>query len=121
MFRTQASRAPAIPGEIDDPDLPLAALFGAWPQAAQAFWARRMLCPGCPIAPFHTVIDACAEYALDEAAFRAEIRAAVAAEPVADPVADPVPDSDPDADPVGAPGVSPPPRSAAPAGEAPSR
>jgi hypothetical protein len=36
-----------------------------------------MMCIGCPITPFHTVIDACAEYNLDEAAFRAELRAAI--------------------------------------------
>ena len=40
------------------------------------FLERRMLCFGCPIAPFHTVIDASLEYQLDEEAFRAELRAA---------------------------------------------
>ena len=37
-----------------------------------------MLCFGCPIAPFHTVIDACLEYRLDEDQFRAKLREAVA-------------------------------------------
>lgn len=63
--------------DLDDPDLPLADLFAAWPDAARPFLARAMLCPGCPIAPFHTVVDACGEYGLDEQAFRAEIRRAV--------------------------------------------
>lgn len=67
--------------DIDDPDLPLAELFGRWPQAARAFWRHGMACAGCPIAPFHTVGDACAEYRLDEAAFRAELRATAAAAP----------------------------------------
>ncbi|MFN7225154.1 MAG: hypothetical protein ACK4MS_14150 [Paracoccaceae bacterium] len=62
---------------MDDPDLPLAMLFYRWPAASSVFHARRMVCFGCPIAPFHTVIDACAEYGLDEALFRAELRAAV--------------------------------------------
>lgn len=62
---------------MDDPDLPLALMFRHWPATAQVFLAHRMLCLGCPIAPFHTVIDACAEYGLDEAQFRAELRAAV--------------------------------------------
>ena len=44
--------------DIDDPDLPLADLFRDWPEAMRPFLERRMLCPGCPIAPFHTVIDA---------------------------------------------------------------
>lgn len=63
---------------MNDPDLPLAVLFCRWPAIAHVFLSRRMVCFGCPIAPFHTVSDACAEYGLDEALFRAELRAAVA-------------------------------------------
>jgi hybrid cluster-associated redox disulfide protein len=63
--------------DIDDPDLPLADLFRDWPETMRPFLERRMLCPGCPIAPFHTVIDAVEEYDLDEDAFRLEIRAAL--------------------------------------------
>ncbi len=63
---------------MDDPDLPLRLLFDHWPETAGVFLAHRMFCFGCPIAPFHTVVDACAEYRLDEAAFRAELRASVA-------------------------------------------
>lgn len=62
---------------MDDPDLPLRLLFDKWPAAATVFLSRHMFCFGCPIAPFHTVIDACAEYGLDEVQFRAELRAAV--------------------------------------------
>ncbi|MBP1807406.1 hypothetical protein [Rubellimicrobium aerolatum] len=62
--------------DIDDPDLPLSRLFEAWPDAGLAFVERRMLCFGCPIAPFHRVADAVREYGFDEEAFRAEIRAA---------------------------------------------
>ena len=62
---------------LDDPDLPLRQVFDHWPQTASVFLSRRMLCFGCPIAPFHTVIDACAEYGLDEAEFRADLRRAV--------------------------------------------
>lgn len=47
-----------------------------WPATAGGFLRHRMLCFGCPIAPFHTVIDAVAEYRLDEDAFRDELRAA---------------------------------------------
>ncbi|GGL96714.1 hypothetical protein [Pseudooceanicola nanhaiensis] len=59
--------------DFDDPDLPLADLFAAWPLAAAAFLARGMLCPGCPIAPFHAITDACLEYDLDEDEFRADL------------------------------------------------
>jgi len=62
---------------LDNPDMPLRQLFDLWPDTAGVFLGHRMVCFGCPIAPFHTVIDACAEYQLDEAAFRAELRAAV--------------------------------------------
>lgn len=68
--------------EIDDPDLSLMALFDRWPGAATAFLSHHMLCFGCPIAPFHTVIDACRDYTLDESLFRAELRAAAQAGPL---------------------------------------
>lgn len=67
------------PDDADDPDLPLDALFRAWPAVARVFLRHRTACVGCPIAPFHTVVDTCREYRLDEAAFRAELRAAIAA------------------------------------------
>ena len=63
-----------------DPEETLAELFARRPAAAAAFWARGMRCPGCPIAPFHTLADACAEYDVDPAVLRAEIRAAAAEE-----------------------------------------
>jgi hybrid cluster-associated redox disulfide protein len=63
---------------LDDPDLPLGLVFLRWPEVAVVFRARGMACFGCPIAPFHTVVDACAEYGLDETAFRAALAAAVA-------------------------------------------
>jgi hybrid cluster-associated redox disulfide protein len=62
---------------MEDPDLTLSQLFELWPSTASAFLSGHMACFGCPIAPFHTVIDACTEYGLDEAKFRAEMRAAV--------------------------------------------
>ena len=63
--------------QIDDPDMPLVQLFALWPVTAGVFHAHRMACFGCPISPFHTVIDACAEYRLDEATFRTALLAAV--------------------------------------------
>ena len=66
--------------DIDDPDLSLAELFRIWPATARVFLAHRTACVGCPIARFHTVCDTCAEYQLNEAAFRAELRVAAAVE-----------------------------------------
>lgn len=65
-------------GSIDDPDMTLSALFKQWPVTMEVFMRHGMLCAGCYITPFHTVIDACEEYQLNEDAFRAELRAAVA-------------------------------------------
>ncbi|EAQ13946.1 DUF1858 domain-containing protein [Maritimibacter alkaliphilus] len=61
---------------FDDPDLPLSTLFGEWPDMVEVFLAKQMLCPGCPVAPFHAITDACEEYELDEEVFRAELRRA---------------------------------------------
>lgn len=69
------------PPDIDDPDLALDRIFKTWPEAPAVFIRHRMLCYGCPIAPFHTIIDACEEYELDEDAFRAELREAIGAAP----------------------------------------
>ena len=63
------------PPSIEDPDLPLSRLFDLWPETGHVFLEARMLCFGCPIAPFHTVLDACREYRLDEEAFRRLLRA----------------------------------------------
>lgn len=64
--------------DIDDPDLPLAEILRTWPATVRVFWAFRTACVGCSIAPFHTVVDTCAEYRLDEVEFRAALRAAAA-------------------------------------------
>lgn len=64
--------------QLDDPDLPLDTLMALWPATIAVFLAHKMLCVGCLVGPFHTVTDACQEYNLDEAAFRAELHKAVA-------------------------------------------
>lgn len=64
--------------DIDDTSLSLAEIFHRWPEVARVFWRHETACVGCPIAPFHTVIDTCVEYHLDEVVFRAELRAIAA-------------------------------------------
>lgn len=64
---------------LDDPDLPLADLMTHWPQTIPVFLRHDMLCVGCLVNPFHTLIDACLEYGLDERAFLAELKQAVVA------------------------------------------
>jgi hybrid cluster-associated redox disulfide protein len=58
---------------LRDPDLPLEALMTLWPQTIPVFLRHKMLCVGCLVAPFHTVLDACQEYDLDVEAFYIEL------------------------------------------------
>ncbi|GHF57318.1 hypothetical protein [Seohaeicola zhoushanensis] len=60
--------------DIDDLDLTLAEIFRRWPWMVRVFLDHQTHCPMCPIAPYHTIIDLCAEYHLDETAFRGELR-----------------------------------------------
>lgn len=62
---------------LDDPDLELDTLMTQWPETIAVFLRHNMLCVGCMINPFHTVIDACLEYNLDEEEFRQELREAI--------------------------------------------
>lgn len=62
---------------LDDPDLPLEDLMSTWPETIAVFMRHKMLCVGCLIGPFHTVIDACAEYGLEVDAFYAELSASI--------------------------------------------
>ncbi|MEO1140521.1 MAG: DUF1858 domain-containing protein [Pseudomonadota bacterium] len=63
--------------KLDDPDLPLSDLMTQWPQTVPVFLRHKMLCVGCLISPFHTIVDACAEYHLDLDAIVAELTQAV--------------------------------------------
>jgi hybrid cluster-associated redox disulfide protein len=65
--------------DLEDPDLALSDLMTRWPATIGVFLSHRMLCVGCMIGPFHTIVDACDEYHLDEAAFRCELAAAIRA------------------------------------------
>lgn len=63
---------------LDDPELPLSELMAQWPETVAVFNRRRMLCVGCLVSPFHTIVDCCREYDLDETAFLAELMHAAA-------------------------------------------
>lgn len=52
-----------MPG-TDIDDLSLAEIMSKWPSTIRVFLDRRMHCVGCPIAPFHTLIDAAEEHTL---------------------------------------------------------
>ena len=62
---------------LDDPDLPLQDLMERWPETIPVFIHHRMMCVGCLVGPFHTVLDACAEYGLDVDRFYRELTVAI--------------------------------------------
>ena len=62
---------------FESPDLALNELFNHWPETVAVFLKHGMDCVGCLIGPFHTVMDACLEYNLNEADFREELRQAI--------------------------------------------
>lgn len=64
---------------IDDPDLCLSDLMLRWPETIPVFLRHNMLCVGCMVGPFHTVVDACAEHDINEQVFRDELARAVTA------------------------------------------
>lgn len=43
-------------------DMSLSEIMARWPPTIRVFIDRRMHCVGCPIAPFHTVVEAAAEH-----------------------------------------------------------
>jgi hybrid cluster-associated redox disulfide protein len=49
---------------IDLDDLSLAELMARHPATVRVFIDRHMLCVGCPIAPFHTLVEAADEHGL---------------------------------------------------------
>jgi hybrid cluster-associated redox disulfide protein len=65
--------------DLENPDLALSDLMTRWPETISVFLGHRMLCVGCMIGPFHTVVDACDEYHLDEDVFRRDLAAAIRA------------------------------------------
>jgi hybrid cluster-associated redox disulfide protein len=67
-----------------DPDMSVDEIMRRWPATIRVMIRHRMLCIGCPIGIFHTVADAAAAHAIDEAAFSAELLAAMRSDPSAD-------------------------------------
>lgn len=55
-------------------DMSMDEIMRAWPGTIRVILRHRMLCLGCPIAPFHTISDACREHGVDESLFLDEIK-----------------------------------------------
>ena len=58
-------------------DMPLDDIMREWPATIGVMLRHRFLCVGCPIAPFHTVVDACREHGADPDSVLAELRGAM--------------------------------------------
>lgn len=56
-----------------DPKIDVDSLMRRRPGAIGVFVRRRMLCPGCAFARFHTIEDACQDYGVDLDAFLNEL------------------------------------------------
>ena len=57
---------------------PVDDIMRRWPATIRAFLDHRMNCPGCPIACFHSVADACREHHVEAEAFLQALRGQVA-------------------------------------------
>jgi hybrid cluster-associated redox disulfide protein len=72
-------RDAATPYRPLDADLPLDDMMRQWPSTIPVMLRHRFLCVGCPIAPFHTLLDACREHGADLEAVTVEIKEAIGA------------------------------------------
>lgn len=59
-------------------DLPVGQIMNRWPETIHVFIDRGMLCVGCPIAMFHTIVDAAEEHGLDAGDLERALEAVVA-------------------------------------------
>lgn len=58
-------------------DVPLGRIMARWPATVHVFLDHNMLCVGCPIAMFHTIVDAAEEHGLDAVALEQALGAAI--------------------------------------------
>lgn len=60
-----------------DPGMSIDAVMRRWPATIAVVMRHGMLCVGCPVGPFHTVAQACAEHGVDEDRFLDEVAAEI--------------------------------------------
>lgn len=58
-------------------DMSMDEIMRRWPATIRVLLDHRMLCVGCPIAPFHTVDDAIREHGVEAERFRKALLAAI--------------------------------------------
>lgn len=59
-------------------DLSIGEIMGRWPSTIRLVIEHHMHCVGCPISPFHTLVDAAKEHGLPVDTLVAEVAAVVA-------------------------------------------
>lgn len=58
-------------------DLTVAEIMTNWPSTIRLFVAWRLHCVGCPISPFHTLVDAAAEHGREVEGLSAAVAAEI--------------------------------------------
>lgn len=69
--------------ETIDPDMTVDEIMRRWPATIRVMIRNKMLCIGCPIGVFHTVLDACEAHRIDLEAFSEELLEAMSSDPMA--------------------------------------
>jgi hybrid cluster-associated redox disulfide protein len=59
-------------------DMSMDDIMQAWPATVGVLIRHHMLCVGCPIAPFHTLSDACRKHGIDKKPVKRDIETEVA-------------------------------------------
>ena len=58
-------------------DLNVAEIMSRWPSTIRVFLSQRLHCVGCPISPFHTLVEAAEEHEISLDCLMEEVTAAV--------------------------------------------
>ncbi|TNF27123.1 MAG: DUF1858 domain-containing protein [Deltaproteobacteria bacterium] len=66
-----------------DPKMTVADVLAQWPGTAQVFFAHKLGCVGCTMAPFDRIDEVATTYGIDLELLVGELNAAIAAAPAA--------------------------------------
>jgi hybrid cluster-associated redox disulfide protein len=58
-------------------DMSMDTIMREWPGTIRVVLDHKLLCVGCPIAPFHTVTDAAKEHDVDQTLLERDLRTAM--------------------------------------------
>ena len=58
-------------------DMTMDAIMRAWPATIRVILDRGLLCVGCPIATFHTIVEAAREHDQDQTSLARDLRMAI--------------------------------------------